>query len=438
MSKKRTKASDVVELVEEALGIRLPVRLRVWDGSEAGAPAAPGTPVVLVRNRRALRHVVWQPGELGVARAYVRGDLDVEGDLTDALRLMWRTVREARDRDPEAGRLRLGPRRIAHGARVALRMGALGPKPARPASESRLSGVKHTRDRDRAAISHHYDLSNDFYALILDPAMAYSSAFWTRDPQPGYGLVEAQQDKLDLVCRKLDLQPGGRMLDIGCGWGSLSLHAAEHYGVHVTGVTLSAEQRDFVVARAAEKGLSDRVDVSLKHFRDLEAEGVDAVASLEMGEHVGDAEYVDFCASLHRYLRPGGRALVQQMSRGQHDAPGGGPFIETYIAPDMHMKPIAKTIGLIADAGLEIRDVQAMREHYPLTVAAWAQALEDHWEQACDMVGEETARVWRLYLAGGSLAFEENRMGVDQILAVRPTAAGRSEMPASPLAWLDR
>ena len=421
--------------MEDTLGIRLDIRVRAWDGSEAGAPAGPDTPVVIVKSRRALRHVLWQPGELGISRAYVQNDIDVEGNLADAMRIMWRTVREARAAEGAAGQAKIGPRQIARGLKVALRMGAIGARPKRPQSESRLSGVKHSRDRDKAAISHHYDLSNDFYGLILDPAMAYSSGFWASPPDGSYGLDGAQRDKLDLVCRKLGLEPGMRMLDIGCGWGSLSLHAAERYGVHVTGVTLSAEQRDFVIARAAAKGLSDRVDVSLKHFRDLDASDVDAVASLEMGEHIGDEEYVVFCASLYRYCRPGGRVLIQQMSRS-NDAPGGGPFIETYIAPDMHMKPIAQTIGLIADAGLEIRDVQAMREHYPLTVEAWAEKLEASWAQACRLVGEETARVWRLYLAGGALAFEENRMGVDQILAVRPSARGRSAMPLSPLAWL--
>jgi len=430
----RTKASALVELVEDTMGVRLPVRLRAWDGSEAGAAAGPGTPVVVVRSRRALRHVLWQPGELGVARAYVQGDLDVEGDLADAMRVMWRTVREARTADPKAARSRIGVRQAGRALALAARMGAIGPRPKPPASESRLSGAKHSRERDRAAIAHHYDLSNDFYELILDSQMAYSSGYWT-STDDSYGIEDAQHDKLDLVCRKLGLEAGMRMLDIGCGWGSLSLYAARTYGVHVTGVTLSSEQRDYVRARSAEQGVSDKVDVSLTHFRDLKATDVDAVASLEMGEHVGDAEYADFCSSLYRYCRPGGRVLIQQMSRST-DAPGGGPFIETYIAPDMHMKPLAKTLAMITDAGLEIRDVQVMREHYPLTVAAWARNLQHRWDEACALVGEETARVWRLYLAGGSLAFEENRMGVDQILSVRPSEAGRSAMPLTPMAWL--
>lgn len=430
-------AARLLSLSEDALGLRLPIRLRAWDGSEAGVE---GTPVLVIRDKRAARHILWSPNELGVARAYVQGHLDVEGDLSAALRAMWRAVRDARATDPGAAKPHLRLRIMARAAALGVRTGAIGLRPPIPDAESQLSGELHSRERDRAAIAHHYDLSNDFYELILDESMAYSSGFHVTSEMT---LAEAQWAKLDLVCRKLGLQPGMRMLDIGSGWGSLTLHAAEHYGVHVTGVTLSGEQRDYVIKRAAERGLHDRVEVSLRDYRDLEAAGisdaaVDAIASIEMGEHVGDAEYPEFTASIHRYLRPGGRVLIQQMSRSNDepgDTPGGGPFIETYIAPDMHMKPLAKTIGLIQEAGLEIRDVQAMREHYPQTVAGWSRNLQDHWSTAVTLVGEEVARVWRLYLAGGSLAFEENRMGVDQILAVKPLPNGDSGMPASPMEW---
>ncbi len=431
-------ASSLLSLAEETLGLTLPIRLRAWDGSEAGVP---GAPVVVIRSKRALRHIMWKPGELGVARAYVQGDLDVEGDLGDGLRAMWDAVRDARTADATAGRPTIGPKQVAKAAALALRLGLVGRRPAAPAAEATLTGELHSKERDQDAISHHYDLSNDFYELILDPNMAYSSGFHVT---PEMSLEEAQTAKLHLICQKLGLQPGMKMVDIGSGWGSLTLFAAEHYGVHVTGVTLSIEQRDYVMGKAAERGIADRVDVSLRHFRDLEASGVrdgeiDAIASIEMGEHVGDAEYVVFVDSIFRYLKPGGRALIQQMSRSNDapgDSPGGGPFIETYIAPDMHMKPLAKTIGLIAASGLEIRDVQAMREHYPQTVAGWAAKLEENWDTAVKLIGEENARVWRLYLVGGSLAFEENRMGVDQILSVKPSRRGVSQMPSSPLAWL--
>ncbi len=436
MSRHDTRARQLVRLAEEALGVALPVRVRAWDGSEAGAAPLPGTPVVVLRSRRALRHLVWNPGELGLARAYVRGDLDVEGDLAQALGLVWGAVRQRLAEEP--GRRPLTAGLVGRGLATALRSGAVGPPPRRPATESRLRGRLHTRRRDSDAIAHHYDLSNEFYELLLDSRMAYSCAFWTR-ADPAYTLEDAQHDKLELVCRKLGLRPGARLLDVGCGWGSLALHAAEQHGARVLGVTLSAEQKALVDERAAEHGLSARVEIRLQHYADVADDPsvghVDAIASMEMGEHVGDTEYVGFAQMLHETVRPGGRVLVQQMSRGD-GGPGGGAFIEAYIAPDMHMRPIATTVGLLADAGLEIRDVQAMREHYPRTVEAWADTLEDHWNQAVALVGEETARVWRLYLAGGALAFTQNRMGVDQVLCVRPTEEGESLMPPSPLAWL--
>jgi len=430
-STRRGVASVLVGLAEDALRTTLPVRVRAWDGSEAGAPAGPGVPLVVIRSRRALRHLVWSPGELGLARAYVTGELDVQGDVTDALRQVWRAIR---DRPPAPARSRRD-RLVARlgTVRTAARLGAIGPRPPRPASESRLTGRLHTTFRDRAAISHHYDLSNAFYELLLDPQMAYSCAYWPDDNET-YPLEQAQRDKLDLVCGKLGLRESSRLLDVGCGWGSLALHAAEHYGARVVGVTLSVEQRDFVRARAAARGIADRVDIRLQHYRDVPDTGFDAVSSIEMGEHVGDREYVDFAARLYGFLRPQGRLLVQQMSRNGA-APGGGPFIETYIAPDMHMKPLATTIGLLAGAGLELREVQAMREHYPRTVRDWLATLEDRWDEAVAIVGVEVARVWRLYLAGAALAFEENRMGVDQILAVRPDGAGVSAMPWTPDAW---
>ena len=283
-----------------------------------------------------------------------------------------------------------------------------------------MRGRLHSTLRDRRAISHHYDLSNDFYALILDPSMAYSCGYFE---SPDATLEQAQTAKLDLVCRKLDLQPGMRLLDVGCGWGSLSLHAAEHYGARVVGVTISREQQAFVARRIVERGLGDRVEVRLQDYRRIPETGFDAVGSLEMGEHVGARNYPAYAAVLHRAVRPGGRVLVQQMSRpgaggGRH--PGGGPFIESFIAPDMTMRPLGETVALLEDAGLEVRGVQALREHYVATVAGWLRNLEAHRERLTDLVGEEVVRVWRLYLVGGSMAFRDGRMGVDQITMERP------------------
>jgi cyclopropane-fatty-acyl-phospholipid synthase len=420
-------AGRLAGVAETLLGGPLPIRLRAWDGSEAGA-AGPGVPVAVVRNRRALRRLLWSPGELGLARAFVAGDLEVEGDLADGLHRFRRVIGSR----PSGRRwlAALGP------AAARLAPALLGPPPRPPASEARLRGRLHTTRRDRAAIAHHYDLGNEFYELLLDPNMAYSCAYWTREPGPDYGVEQAQRDKLDLVCGKLGLRPGMRLLDVGCGWSSLAVHAAAHYGVRVTGVTLSHAQREYGQARLERLGLADRVDVRVCHYRELpaggHAPGYDAIASLEMGEHVGERDYPGFAATLLELLRPGGRLLLQQMSRGAAGAdaePGGGAFIERYIAPDMHMRPLGETVGLLERAGHEVLDVHALREHYVWTVRAWLDTLERRRAELTALVGPEGYRVWTLYLVGAALAFEHNRMGVHQVLTVRPGPDGAGDRP---------
>jgi cyclopropane-fatty-acyl-phospholipid synthase len=394
------------------VGGELPVRLRAWDGSEAGPV---GAPLVELRSPDAVRRMLWRPGELGAAQAYVAGELEVPGDLDTALTHAFAVARE-RGLDGA----RATPAAVARAVRAALGVGAIGRPPAAPSTQARLRGRLHTALRDRHAISHHYDLSNEFYAAILDPAMAYSCAYYTADD---ITLADAQAAKLDLVCRKLGPEPGMRMLDVGCGWGSLSLHAAEHFGAQVVGVTISAEQKAFIEQRIADRGLTDRVEVRLQDYREVPDDGFDAVGSLEMGEHVGERNYPTYVEVLRRAVRPGGRVLVQQMSRpgpkgGRH--PGGGPFIESFIAPDMHMRPVGETLAHLESGGLEVRDVHALREHYVRTVAGWLQRFEGNRERLTALVGEEVVRVWRLYLVGGAMAFRDGRMGVDQILMVRP------------------
>ncbi len=400
-------APKLAALVAGVAGGALPVRLRAWDGSEAG-PA--DGPVLVIRDRQALRRLLWSPNELGIAQAYIAGEIDVEGDLGDGLRQVWQ---HARSRAPGGFRMSWADRLRA--ARTVLSLGVVGGRPPAPDVEARIDGTLHSRERDRAAISYHYDLSNRFYQLVLDDRMAYSCAYWTSDAA-GYGLADAQTDKLDLICRKLGLEPGMRLLDIGCGWGALALHAAREYGVRVTGVTLSAQQREFVIERVGDRP----VEIRLQDYRDVHDGPYDAISTIEMGEHVGEEQYLVFARQLHDLVVPGGKVLVQQMSRGAN-APGGGAFIESYVAPDMHMRPLGRTIDLLAGSGLEVRGVQAMREHYVRTVQAWHDTLESRWAEAVALVGEPMARVWRLYLVGGALAFEQGRMGVDQILLERPT-----------------
>ena len=400
--------------IEPLIGGELPVRLVAWDGSIAGPADAP---VVWVRSAAALRRMLWHPGELGVAQAYVCGDIDVDGDLGAALAQVWSQFTERRRRP-----IRMSPGALARLIVVAARLGALGAPPPPPAAQARVRGRLHSLSRDRAAISHHYDLSNAFYRLILDPSMAYSCAYWGAS-RTDATLAQAQHEKLDRICRKvgLDQRPGMRLLDVGCGWGSLSLHAAEHYGARVLGVTLSSEQQAYVENEVAGRGLGDRVEIRVQDYRAITDGPFDAAASIEMGEHVGRQNYPTYARILHKSVRPGARVLIQQMSRpGSY--PGGGPFIESFIAPDMNMRPLGQTIALLEGAGLSTIAVEAMREHYVRTVDTWIDNLESRWDAAVALIGEEAARVWRLYLAGGRLAFAQGRMGVDQILLRRPTA----------------
>ncbi|MGW1411564.1 class I SAM-dependent methyltransferase [Streptomyces sp. NPDC002403] len=411
-------AQQLGPVLTGVLGGELPVRLRAWDGSEEGPPDAPS---VVLRSERALRRLLWHPNELGLAQAYVTGELEVDGDLAEGLRSVWRALRDGGVSAPGPG---LRNRVTAVG--TAIRLGVVGPRLPAPESQVRIRGRLHSKSRDRAAISHHYDLSNSFYQLLLDPSMAYSCGYWMRPSgNPAYGLADAQRDKLRLICRQLDLRPGMRLLDIGCGWGSLSLHAAREHSVRVSAITLSRRQRDFVHDLIRAEGLEDLIEVELRDYRDLDAGGYDAVAAVEIGEHVGDAEYPRFAAVLHRMLKPGGRSYIQQISR-RGSAPGGGAFIESYIAPDMHMRPLGTTVDLLELAGLEIRGTESMREHYTRTIRAWHATLERRWAEVVELVGEQTARVWRLYLVGSALAFEEGRMGVDRIVAVRPSPYGPS------------
>jgi cyclopropane-fatty-acyl-phospholipid synthase len=335
-----------------------------------------------------------------------------------ALAYVWSQIAQGRLR---ATRPSLGA--LARLCTVVVRLGALGMPLPPPATQARVGGRLHSLSRDRAAISHHYDLSNAFYRLILDPSMAYSCAYW-ESARPGITLEQAQRDKLDRICRKLGLddRPGMRLLDVGCGWGSLSLYAAEHYGARVLGITLSAEQKTYTESILAERGLGDRVEIRVQDYRTVTDSSFDAAASIEMGEHVGRQNYPTYARILHNCVRPGARVLIQQMSR-RGSRPGGGPFIESFIAPDMHMRPLGQTIALLEEAGLSTIEVETMRDHYVRTIDSWIDILETRWDTAVELIGEEAARVWRLYLAGGRLAFAQGRMGVDQILLARPADA---------------
>ncbi|MBB2891571.1 cyclopropane-fatty-acyl-phospholipid synthase family protein [Flexivirga oryzae] len=410
-------ASALESALEPLIRGALPVRLTAWDGSTAGPVDAP---CVTLAGPDALRRILWHPGELGAAQSYVTGELKVDGSLIDALR----RVREIADERELTGR-RPSPRQVATALRAVLTLSGGPRRPPAPDTQIRVRGRLHSRTRDRDVIRHHYDLPADFFRLILDENMAYSCARVTGAALDGtetdsYRLEDAQADKLDLVCRSvgLDARPGMRLLDVGCGWGSLGLFAAEHYAAQVTGVTISPAQKAFIDRRVAALGLSDRVTVRLQDYRDVDDGPYDAIASLEMGEHAGDRGYPDFVHTLHRNAVVGARVLVQQMSRrGRH--PGGGPFIEAFITPDMTMRPLGRTLELIERGGLEVLQTRSLRADYAWTIRAWRGRFEAHRQQIRALVGDEVVRVWELYLAGGELAFEQGRMGVDQIVAAR-------------------
>lgn len=416
--KTATVARDVERALRPLIRGELPVRLEAWDGSAAGPQDAP---VVQLNSPNALRRQLWAPGELGAAQAYVAGDIDVPGDLLEGMNHVWDVIR-ARDL---AG-AKPGPTTLARIGLAAARIGVLGPPPPRPDTQAVVRGRLHSLRRDRAVISHHYDLPTEFYAQILDESMAYSCGWFPGgrpDPsrEPGAILAEAQRAKFELVCGDLGLRPGDRLLDIGCGWGSMAIHAAATYGVQVTAVTISREQQMFARARAASLGVGGLIDFRLQDYRELakETAGFDAVVSLEMGEHVGDANYPVYARTLASVVRPGGRVLVQQMSRGGRHR-GGGPFIEAFIAPDMSMRPPGETLDLLVAGGLELLSLRPMREHYAWTAEQWRRRFLAARPQIAERWGDETARVWDLYLTGGSRSFAEGRMGVEQFVLRRP------------------
>ncbi|WP_250399363.1 SAM-dependent methyltransferase [Streptomyces cellostaticus] len=423
-------ASRLRKLAEQLLGAPLRVRIRAWDGSQDGPP---GAPALVVRNRRALRRLLFKPGELGLARAWVSGDLDIEGDLYAVLEVMagpvWERGEDARGlaealRDPE----------VRAAVRELLRLAGPPIPPAPPREEVRRRRHLHTRHSDRRAISHHYDVGNDFYELVLGPSMVYSCAYW----QDGGTLESAQRDKLELVCAKLGLTEGQRLLDVGCGWGSMAIHAAREHGVRVVGVTLSQEQAAYARKRVADEGLTDRVEIRVQDYRDVTDGPYDAISSIGMAEHVGAEGYLDYARDLYALLKPGGRLLNHQIARRpQRDESSYevDPFIDAYVFPDGELAPIGTTVTQLERAGFEVRDVESIREHYARTLRQWVIRLEAGRDRAMRLTSPGRTRVWLLYMAASALAFERNRIGVNQVLAVRTPGSGACGLPLRTRTW---
>ncbi len=417
-------ADELAPIVSAVLGPSPRVAVRAWDGSTVGPPDAPVT--IELHSPTALQHLVWSPGELGLARAHVSGALDVDGDIFDLLAL-----RDQLGSPDEDVSVHLTTRDRVHLVGALRRLGVLGRRPPIPDEESRPHGRLHTRGRDALAIAHHYDVSNDFYRLLLGPSLTYSCAYWYED---GLSLEQAQEAKYELICRKLGLEPGMRLLDVGCGWGSMALHAAQHHGAQVVGVTISEAQAALARQRVEAAGLGGRVEIRVQDYRDVHDGPFDAISSIGMFEHVGEAKMAEYLTDLHDLLRPGGRLLNHAISRLDPDDRSGidpDSFMGRYVFPDAALLEVGTVVSAMQRVRLEVRDVHSLREHYATTLRAWVANLEASWDEAQRLVGPGRARVWRLYLAGCAIGFEENRTAIHQVLGVRTREDGRSGVPST-------
>jgi cyclopropane-fatty-acyl-phospholipid synthase len=406
------------ELVSRALG-DAPVRISAYDGSSAG-PAAADVQLVL-RSPKALSYLITAPSSLGLARAYVSGELEIQGDPYDALSLVWsdrigmlswpERLAIVRNLDPKALRW-VEPPAEEYGAR-------------------RLrNGLRHSKDRDAAAISHHYDVSNRFYEWVLGPSMTYTCACY---PTADATLEEAQEHKYDLVAKKLGLREGMRLLDVGCGWGGMVRHAAKHYGVQAVGVTLSRRQAEWAKERIASEGLGHLAEVRFSDYRDVPETGFDAVSSIGLTEHIGLAQLPSYFTFLASRLREGGRLLNHCITRPPTTEPTRiSGFIDRYVFPDGELEGVGTIISAMQDHGFEVRHEENLREHYARTLAGWCANLSAHWDEAVAEVGVGRARVWALYMAGSRLGFERHTIELHQVLGVKLHPGGASDMPLRP------
>lgn len=384
-----------------------PFHLVLWDGSRLDATARDGgAPTFTVRSPQALAHVLRAPGQLGIGRAYVSGLLEPD-DLDAALAVVtgWSPPPLSRG---ERARLGVG---------LALAVGITRP-PAIPEMEIRQQGVLHSIRRDKEAVAFHYNSGNAFFQTFLDPSMTYSCAIFSRGAQT---LEAAQETKLELVCTKLALQPGQRVLDVGCGWGAFAIHAARHHDVSVLGITISEEQAELARQKVDEAGVADRVEIRLADYRELHEEPFDAISSIGMVEHVGEARIDAYAATLHRQLKPGGRLLnhgIAQLMTGEFTEPG--PFNERYVFPDGETLPVSRVQLALERAGFIVEHVENFQHDYAETLRHWIRRYDENYAQAERLVGPERARVWRLYLRAARRGFENDFTGVYQVRCTRP------------------
>jgi cyclopropane-fatty-acyl-phospholipid synthase len=410
------------------MGDKVPIYFTAFDGSSAGSPESPIHLDLL--NERGLSYLVTAPGDLGLARAYVAGDLDVHGvhpgDPYSALAQMQRELRGIKVTPADALTIVRG-----------LGWSRLKPPPPPPQEtlprwRRVVEGLRHSKTRDAEAIHHHYDVSNRFYEMVLGPSMTYTCACY---PTEDATLEEAQAFKYDLVARKLDLRPGMRLLDVGCGWGGMVRHAAKKYGVRALGVTLSREQAAWAQQAIKRDGLDDIAEVRFLDYRDVPETAFDAISSIGLTEHIGVRHYPAYFSFLRDRLVPGGRLLNHCITRPDNEKVETGAFIDRYVFPDGELTGSGRIITAIQNVGLEVRHEENLREHYAKTLAGWCHNLEEHWDECVREVGDGTAKVWGLYMAGSRLSFERNEIQLHQVLAVKPDADGDAHFPLRPT-WL--
>ena len=412
----------IAEAFDQLLVGRLPVRFTAYDGSVSGPEDAPYG--LHLKNERGLSYLMTAPGDLGLGRAYVSGDLDVSGvhpgDPYGALRVIQAGLRFRRPSPGEAITLLRG-----------LGLSHLKP-PTPPAQEHlprwrrALEGLRHSQHRDAEAIHHHYDVSNRFYEMVLGPSMTYTCAVFPREDAT---LEEAQANKYDLIARKLDLQPGQRLLDVGCGWGGMVRHAAREYGVSALGVTLSRAQATWAQEKIKEEGLDHLAEVRHLDYRNVEEVDFDAVSSIGLTEHIGVANYPSYFGFLRDKLKPYGRLLNHCITRPHNERQDTGAFIDRYVFPDGELTGSGRIIAEAQNVGLEVQHEENFRVHYAKTLAGWCRNLAERWDECVAEVGEGTARVWGLYMAGSRLGFERNEIQLHHVLATKTDADGVSGYP---------
>jgi cyclopropane-fatty-acyl-phospholipid synthase len=382
-----------------------PFEVVFWDGSTL--PSTNGSPLTTFRVKSpvAVAHALRAPGQLGLGRAYVSGALDTD-DLDGTLDLLDSWQPPSFDTKAKAKL-----------AAAALRSAGLIAPPKAPQAELIPHGRRHSIERDKAAVRHHYDVSNEYFALFLDDSMTYSCAIFSRGAKT---LEEAQWTKRELICTKLQLKPGERVLDVGCGWGAFAVHAAKEHGVNVTGITLSEPQAERARQRAVDEGVADQVDIKVMDWRELQAEPFDAISSIGMVEHVGSSNIDNYAAALRDFLKPGGRLLNHGIARLRHTDPEAGPFTERYVFPDAAPLHVSRILFAMEGAGLEPTHVEGFRMDYAETLKHWAQRFDDNLPRAIELGGDERVRVWRLYLRTARRGFETGFLSVFQVLCTRP------------------